>query len=240
MIVAASLAAELLAGGERRAVGLLAASGSANATQRDAPMVIDSAGLPQHPEQGQHAAQTVHVEPQPGQAQLWAILSALAPVEPCDVSLAELLYSSREALGRRRTLIVVTPQVTALRHVEQLSHRVEAADAPGAEVQEADGADGDSVDDRPLWPAELVHLRSAGLDSSVLLITPAEDSSTAPGVERGVDALRGLLAGYDIGCQALRSDNRLQSLLTFRRTRRVIRSTPTGGVVSYEVEEEVG
>jgi hypothetical protein len=32
----------------------------------------------------------------------------------------------------------------------------------------------------------------------------------------------------------------LTALLTFRRRRRVVRTTPTGGVVSYEVDEEVG
>jgi len=36
------------------------------------------------------------------------------------------------------------------------------------------------------------------------------------------------------------TDAQLPPALTFRRTRRVIRSTPTGGVVTYEEEEEVG
>jgi hypothetical protein len=32
----------------------------------------------------------------------------------------------------------------------------------------------------------------------------------------------------------------MRAALTFRRTRQVVRTTPSGGVVVYEVEEEVG
>jgi len=52
--------------------------------------------------------------------------------------------------------------------------------------------------------------------------------------------MRTLLAGYGIDVQQLSSHAQLPPALTFRRTRRVIRSTPTGGAISYEVEEEVG
>ena len=257
IIVAASLAAELLSGGERRAVGLLAASGSFNArpgeerrpetgSRRETNGRVPAAAAA--PEASLSAPSSMHIEPQPGQAQLWTILSALAPVQACDVSLAELLYSSREALGRRRTLIVVTPQVTSLRQRQKLSHRADADSAPRgfpplgvaaeSETPARVGAPEAVEADRPTWLAELVHLRSIGLDSSVLLITPGEDDPAAI-AQSAVDALAGMLAGYDIGCQALNSGKRLQSVLTFRRTRRVIRSTPTGGVVSYEIEEEV-
>ncbi len=217
VIVAASLAAELLSGGERRAVGLLAASGTASP----------------------HEQRTVYIEPQPGQAQLWSILSALAPVQPSDITLAELLFSSREMLGRRRTLIVVTPQVASLRQRSNLSHRAGGEEALTVEVT-PDGRQAATDRDSPAWLAELVHLRSTGLDSSVLLIASDDEDEQSGKVEGTVDALRGLLAGYEIGCQVIGVNQRLPSVLTFRRTRRVIRSTPTGGVVSYEIEEEVG
>lgn len=74
----------------------------------------------------------------------------------------------------------------------------------------------------------------------MLLIASDDEDEQSGKVEGTVDALRGLLAGYEIGCQVIGVNQRLPSVLTFRRTRRVIRSTPTGGVVSYEIEEEVG
>ncbi len=230
VIVAASLAAELLSGGERRAVGLLAASGAASRPEQRTAFAADERPNEQR---------TVYIEPQPGQAQLWSILSALAPVQPSDVTLAELLFSSREMLGRRRTLIVVTPQIASLRQKVNLSHRADGDRASAGEAMPDERQAGTEID-RPTWLAELVHLRSTGLDSSVLLITPGEDDMRSGEITRTVEALRGLLAGYDIGCQVLGVNQRLPSVLTFRRTRRVIRSTPTGGVVSYEIEEEVG
>ena len=101
--VAASLAAELLSGGDRRAVGLLAVAQPAGAD-----------GI------------AVNVEPLPGQAQLWTILSALASVQEGEVTLAELLHSSREILGRRRTLVVITPQI------EPVSREIRAQGSPRA------------------------------------------------------------------------------------------------------------
>jgi hypothetical protein len=44
----------------------------------------------------------------------------------------------------------------------------------------------------------------------------------------------------DIPCSLVVAGVSLPALLTFRRRRRVVRTTPTGGVVSYEVDEEVG
>jgi len=250
VIVAASLAAELLSGGERRAVGLLAASGMASRSDERAALSLDEhrsdgAGFAENAQasdssdNGREERRTVHIEPQPGQAQLWSILSALAPVQPSDVTLAELLFSSRETLGRRRTLIVVTPQVVSLRQRVNLSHRAEE-DGASVEAVILDERQEESAAERPTWLAELVHLRTIGLDSSVLLITPGEKDVRAGEASGAIDALRGLLASYDIGCQILRADRRLESVLTFRRTRQVIRSTPTGGIVSYEIEEEVG
>jgi uncharacterized protein (DUF58 family) len=173
---AASLAAALLQENERRAVGLFTISGRRDDT----------------------AHQVVMVPPQSSQAQLWNMLSALAAVQPTDVTLAEQLASVRTTLSMRNTLMVITAQPAAA----------------------------------PAWPAALLHLQSIGVNSSVLLI----DDETAPTAA----ALEPLLARYGIEIQRLLTSQRLPPALTFRRTRRVIRSTPTGGAVSYEVEEEVG
>lgn len=82
------------------------------------------------------------------------------------------------------------------------------------------------------WVAELVHGQSR-LAGTVYLIeaAEAEDSSAS---------LRALLSGFDIPVQTLPAGTPLESALTYRRTRRVIRSTPAGGAVALEVEEEVG
>lgn len=188
IILAASLAAELLSGREQRAVGLLAA-GRAPASGQTQPWLIP---------------------PLPGQAQLWQMMAALARIDAGDVSLADLLSSNGPALGRRGSLIVVTPQVDI-------------------------GQVGD-------WPAQLLHLKGVGLESSAVLVSPA---SNEPGA--GEDALRArlgitqaLLARVEIPSAVVEAGSLLRSVLRFRRKRTVIRSTPTGGVVTYEVEEEVG
>jgi hypothetical protein len=92
------------------------------------------------------------------------------------------------------------------------------------------------------WLAELLHLQSVGLDSSVLLVAyglPGDGEDAAP-ASATADRLRGLLAGYEIPCQMIDTSTKLRALLTFRRTRTMVRSTPTGGVVTYEIEEDVG
>jgi uncharacterized protein (DUF58 family) len=175
IILAASMAAEMVSGRERRAVGLLAASGD------------DVVALP----------------PQGGQAQLWAIMAALAPAQPTRWSLAELLRRNLGTLGRRHTLIVITPSTIA--------HE-------------------DARDD---WVAELVQAQRVGLASSALLVTQPEDEPQA------ADLLRRLLA-IDIPAQLLRTDMALRAALTYRRKRKVIRTTPTGGAYTVEIEEEVG
>jgi hypothetical protein len=83
------------------------------------------------------------------------------------------------------------------------------------------------------WVAELIHLHSLGLAGSVLAVLAPEESEGAS------ESLRGQLARYDIPLHAMRTGTRLPTALTFRRTRKVVRSTPRGGVVTYEVEEEV-
>lgn len=182
IIVAASLTAQLVHSSDQRAVGLFTISGGSDGVAP--PTVITRS-------------------PQSGQAQLWAILAALAPVQPSMVGLAELLRTARPTLGRRSTLVVVTARPTALL------------------------AEGD-------WPAQLVHLQATGVTSSVCLV----------GMEAAARAqeepLRTLLARYSIPVQSLLTSTPLRAALTFRRTRKVIRSTPTGGVVTYEEEVEVG
>ena len=175
IMLAASMAAEMVSGRERRAVGLLAASGD----------------------------RVLAIPPQPGQAQLWAIMAALAPSQMTTWSLAELLRRNRETLGRRHTLIAITPSTSA--------------------------ADDGSAD----WIAELVQAQSLGLASSVILVSMPEDEP------RAVDTIR-VLNRIDIPAQVLRTDMLLRAALTYRRKRKIIRTTPTGGAFTVEVEEEVG
>jgi uncharacterized protein (DUF58 family) len=183
IVVAASLAADLLNGRDQRAVGLLAYGGEENG--------------------GAGRGGLVQVSPASGSAHTWPVLSALAPVSAGDLGLAALLASSRDRIGRRSTLTVITP------------------------VASGSGADVD-------WVAELVHLKGVGVASSVVLIAPADADD-----QRG-EAIRSLLARLDIPCSLVIAGAPLPALLTFRRRRRVVRTTPTGGAVSYEVDEEVG
>lgn len=172
IMLAASMAAEMVSGADRRAVGLLAAS----------------------------AEEVISLAPQAGQAQLWAIMAALAPARPSHTRLHDLLLHSLSLLGRRHTLIVVTPSLG-----EQASR----------------------------WIAELVRAGGQGLFSSVLAVAAPEQASAA------VECME-LLARLDIPHQLLRSDVRLRAALTYRRRRKVIRTTPTGGAFTVEIEEEVG
>jgi uncharacterized protein (DUF58 family) len=81
VILAASLAAQYLRQGERRAVGLVASGRN-----------------------------PVMLPPGRGQDQLWRILEALALVEPAaGMALAELIRQSGPSLGSGRTLVVLTP-----------------------------------------------------------------------------------------------------------------------------------
>jgi hypothetical protein len=215
VILAASLAAELLIGTERRAVGLLTVSGKNPTTSSSATnnheltatsdTFLLQAAIPnlQSPIVMSSAKQAVLVSSQPGQAQLWRILGALAAVQATDVPLAELLRNSGSRVGRRGTVIVITPQ-----------------------VRNFEGADD--------WTAELLHLQALGAASSVLLVTETGASDDAG------EPLGALLARYDIPLQTWRAGTRLPAALTFRRTRKIVRNTPTGGAVTYEVDEDVG
>jgi uncharacterized protein (DUF58 family) len=211
VVVAASLASELLTHSDRRTVGLLTVSEHEHFGSLPAAETAWEAELRRHATE--YAAQTtpasadapdqaVVVPPQTGPAHFWRILAALAPVQATTLSLADLLRTNRSTLGSRGMVIIVTPNV---------------APPPGEQD----------------WTAELLHLESLGLASSVILITPPET-----GLEAG-EAVRSVLAHHDIPVQTLSAGTRLPSALTFRRTRKVVRNTPTGGAVTYEVEEEV-
>ena len=181
IIVAASAAAALLDGPEQRAVGLLAVSGAA--------------GTPD----------VVRIPPQPGRAQLWRIMAALAPVRPTDVTLARLLHQNADTLGRRRSLVLITPQ-------------------PPADA---------ATWSTPAWLPELLRIQAAGLAASALLVAQDDDLPAA-------DVTRTALAQLDVPAQVLPVSAKLPPLVTYRRKRTVYRSTPTGGVVVQEIEEEVG
>jgi uncharacterized protein (DUF58 family) len=188
VMLAASLAAELLAARDRRAVGLLAAGSAAEGAETQ-PWLIP---------------------PLPGQAQLWQIMAALARIQAGEVSLADLLASNGEALGRWGSLIVVTPH-----------------------TGETGGLD---------WPAALLHLKGVGLESSVVLVAPQAEDDTQAGdrVRAGLATTREVLARVDIPSTTVEAGSPLQPVLRFRRRRTVVRSTPTGGAVTYEEEEVVG
>lgn len=232
IVLAASLTASLLGASERRAVGLLAVTGEAMpdalppangeteslpvgpqvAERSPAPTLAGSSSGDRLPlEVGQATGspgEALWVPPMAGQAQLWRILAALAPARAGAMPLGELLRRSGPLLGHRRTLIVVTADLGS-----------------GSEIDVSGQA--------ARWPAELVRLRAAGLASSVLLVTGAEQDAAAR-------LARETLAQVDIPSQVLPVDAKLPPLITYRRTRTVVRTTPTGGVVTYEVEEEVG
>jgi uncharacterized protein (DUF58 family) len=172
IMLAASMAAEMVSGADRRAVGLLAASGEA----------------------------VITLAPHAGQAQLWAIMAALAPARPSSTPLHDLLQRTLPLLGRRHTLMIVTPSLG---------------------------------EDAPRWIAELMRAGGQGLFSSVLAVA-------APDAVPAADECMQLLARLDIPHQLLRTDVRLRTALTYRRRRKVIRTTPTGGAFTVEIEEEVG
>lgn len=189
IVLAASLTAELLSGGDRRAVGLLAAG------------------------TGPDGLLSVTVPPQPGKGHLWQILAALAPAQTGNTSLDALLRHNRDLLGRGQTVVVISPDLRRPESVE------------GATTSAA-------------WMAELLHLRRAGVVGSTMLVTPADEDALAG--EEQVESLLGeLLTRHEIQAQFLQAGTPLRASLTYRRRRTILRSTPAGGVISMEVEEEV-
>jgi len=158
----------------------------------------------------------VQVLPGVGSAHIWPILSALAPVSEGDLPLASVLASGRDRVGRRSTLSVIAPMRSSM---------MESMEGPEA-VSRID------------WIAELVHLKGIGVACSVVLIGMVNEGSDS-GSDGGT-GIQEVLAQLDIPCTLIMAGAALPSILTFRRRRRIVRSTPTGGVVSYEVDEEVG
>ncbi len=88
-------------------------------------------------------------------------------------------------------------------------------------------------DSEPHWLSALLNLRGLELSASVLGIVQ-------PDVVSLQGSLQAQLARYEIPTQLLAVGTRLRPLITFRRRRTELRSTPTGGVVRVDVEEEVG
>lgn len=259
IVLAASVAAEFLSGGERRSVGLLAApAAEASLFQTEGEFALDQQFLPEvSPANNDSGAWSsngersrvqspssllVDVPPQPGKGQVWRILAALAPVNAGDLSLGELLRRSRGLFSAGQTVLAITADI------------------------------GDGVED---WTAELLHLRRAGVPASVLAVTPAaagaDDNPVAgdavaelrpdeiPADSRTQDHLEDepetdpdltsedaqanlidILARYEIPLRFMQAGTRLTPALTYRRTRTVLRTTPSGGVVAHEIEEEVG
>lgn len=91
IMLAASVAAEILGETEQRAVGLLAAGGTSSSEVDDAPTVV--------------------LTPRPGQGQIWRFLAALAPLQPGRVPVDRLLRSNRHLLSRGESLLLITPSI---------------------------------------------------------------------------------------------------------------------------------
>ena len=81
--------------------------------------------------------------------------------------------------------------------------------------------------------AEVAYLGAQELASTVLLVTQPDDPATST-------ATVAVLQRLSVPVQVLRTDDVLPTALTYRRRRRVIRTTPTGGAFTVEIEEEVG
>ncbi len=255
IVLAASAAAEYLAGGERRSVGLLTAPARQSGWESDALAGASAAsGLEELAAEGGEGgadqvradgsdSHLVAVPPLPGKGQVWRILAALAPVQAGDLSLDNMLHRSRGVFNAGQTVLVVTSDV-------------------GFE-----GAD---------WAAELLHLRRGGVSSSVLAVTPPALPGSFETVERvagsgdaesqeplplepvpsqaeesdplltpalfddNQEQLAEILTRYEIPVQFMAAGTALTPALTYRRTRTVLRSTPSGGVVAHKIEEDVG
>ena len=259
VVLAASAAAEFLGGGERRSVGLLAATAAdpfpehtSDENSGDKQELLepglngsDSGALYELGEQDRvsfPSTQLVDVPPQPGKGQVWRILAALAPVQAGDLSLAQLLRRSRGLFSAGQTVLVITSDI------------------------------GEGVQD---WTAELLHLRRGGVSASVLAVTPAssEEANDGQAVEPETDTesrevapdvqpqehhtdqaisrtvssteeaqanLIDVLTRHEIPIRFLQAGTTLAPALTYRRTRTILRTTPSGGVVAQEVEEVVG
>lgn len=248
--VAASMAAALLAGNEGRAVGLLAHSGAPE--EHQFPVLEEGIFGNLSPLQ---AGGAVTVRPKAGPAQLWQILTALAPVERGSVPLAQVLAGSRELFGPRSTLLVITPHMMSVGQVDALevdrvaevdggnrnAENSTSSDSSALGIQNGAGEDkGPPVD----WPAQLLHLRTSGYDGHAMLITPHEsaldEDVDLAGLELSAGKLQEMLLGQRIQTDCLAASDAYVPVVTHRRRKTVVRSTPSGGVATYEMDEEIG
>ena len=218
IVAAASLAADLLNRGARHRVGLLTALGT----------------LP----------------PQAGPGHLWRILGALAAAHPVDVALGQLLHSHQRTLGRSLVAITALPLNTAANiaaenlddfapaWVEALVALRVAGTASSVLLVTPPPPAGGARDAAPAPAAPAANGAPAHLAGSAINSTVVSGSSST--ISAQVNALRDLLLRHNIPLQALPADADLPPVLTHRRTRTVLRTTPSGGVMVREIEEEVG
>ena len=156
----------------------------------------------------------VVIPPRSGRDHLWAILYALAHVEPSpDWPLDRTLHHVRADLGRNKTLILITPVGGAASSSSGLPHR------------DAD------------WIAALLQLRRQDIAPAVILLDAASFRGEA---NPGLASIRELLANHDIPTTVIAQGYPFHSLGLFRRKRRVLKTLPGfGRVVEMEVEEVV-
>ena len=188
------------------------------------------------------ASLLVDVPPQPGKGQVWRILAALAPVQAGDLSLGQLLRRSRGLFSAGQTVLVITSDIgegvqdwtAELLHLRRGGVAASVlAVTPAATDAADDGETGEgntaatSRDSQPVtFPVELLAEESI----------PNPFSSTDETQAHLID----ILSRYEIPVQFLQAGTRLMPALTYRRTRTILRTTPSGGVVAYEIEEVVG
>ena len=168
---------------------------------------------------GEDNGKLIERTPGQGTAALWPILADLAQVTPGRVPLAALLESSRQQIGHQCSVLIVTPQP----------------------IYPADASDEEGADGPPLaeWSAQVAHLRAAGIGVRVIM-TVAQGYDPSGAGPAASSRLSDTLTRLDVQGTVLQAGGVLTPLLTFRRRRTVLRSTPTGGIVRTEIEEEVG
>jgi len=184
----------------------------------------------------------VDVPPQPGKGQVWQILAALAPVQEGDLSLDELLRRGRGIFTAGQTVLVITSDIgegvqdwTAellhLRHAGVPASVI--AVTPATSVTEQPPLTREpGVEEQPL--------SSLGDPSAQELPMDAQGTVPNSTAEAAQANLFDILARYEIPLRFIQAGSRLAPALTYRRTRTILRTTPSGGVVVHEVEEEVG
>lgn len=241
IVVAASLAAQLLNSNERLSVGLILAT--------DADTLSNPQGLDV-------------LAPQSGQAQFWQIMGALALAEPIPLPLRQLLQSSRSMMTSRQSIIVITPQIMM---ANQYAADGETLPSHAIKENPIDYLNSNLLDNRD-WIDELAQSKyrhrngailiqytgdseDSALDDMNIAVPPdsveegtfaTEEESTANEISDLIaEGRRQQLLQLDIGCTVLRTSDTLTPILTRKRVRREVRSTPMGGVITVEIEDEV-